>query len=479
MRFDNLIAGEAVGEVYRENRSPSDLHDVIGEFASASMADAEAAIDAAVASRAGWRHFPAGERARLLHAIGDKLLARSEELGELLSREEGKPLREGIGEAVRAGNTFKYFGGLILQPNGALYPSHRPNTSIQVSHAPVGAVGVITPWNFPLAVPAWKIAPALAYGNTVVFKPADLVPASGWALAQIIQEVGVPPGVFNLVMGRGSVVGEAIATSPHLDAVTFTGSTSVGTSLALSAIAHGNKRVQVEMGGKNSIIVLDDADLATAVEAIMDSAFGSTGQRCTATSRIIVTPGIHDALVEALRSRIAGLTVGHALEPSTDVGPVVSASQLEQDLEYIEIGRAEGAELIAGGELVEQRTKGNYLRPALFVSGSSSMRLNQEEIFGPVACVIEAADLDEAIVFANDSRYGLSAGIVTDSQAAIARFFEQVEAGLLSVNASPAVSELHVPFGGVKESGYGPREQGGYAREFYTTASTRFLTTVY
>ena len=381
--------------------------------------------------------------------------------------------------SVRAGNTFKYFAGQVLQPSGALYPSHRPDTTIQVSHAPVGAVGVITPWNFPLAVPAWKIAPALAYGNTVVFKPADLVPASGWALAQIIQEAGVPAGVFNLVMGRGSVVGEAIATSRQLDAVSFTGSTAVGTALAQSAIAHGNKRVQAEMGGKNSIIVLDDADLATAVEAIVDSAFFSTGQRCTATSRIIVTPGIHDRLVDGLRARMAGLTVGHALEASTDIGPVASEAQLAQDLDYLRIGRDEGAELVAGGDLVDAGTTGNFLRPALFTGGTSGMRLNQEEIFGPVACVIEAADLDEAIAVANDSRYGLSAGIVTGSQAAITRFLDGIEAGLVSVNASPAVSELHVPFGGVKESSYGPREQGGYAREFYTTASTRYVTTIF
>lgn len=479
VQFNNLIAGESVSGEYRENRSPSDFSDVVGEFASASAADTVAAIDAAVDARAAWGRFPIGERVRIMHSIGDKLLDRAQELGEILSREEGKPLRDGIGEVVRAGNTFKYFAGQILQPCGELYPSHRPNTTIQVFHAPVGVVGVITPWNFPMAVPAWKIAPALAYGNAVVFKPADLVPASGWALAQVIQESGLPAGVFNLVMGRGSVVGEVIVTSPHLDAVTFTGSTAVGTALAQSAIAHGNKRVQVEMGGKNSIVVLDDADLGTAVAAIIDSAFGSTGQRCTATSRIIVTPGIHDALVDGLRARMAELKVGHALEASTDIGPVASESQLAQDLEYIRIGRAEGAELVTGGNLVESSSDGNYLQPALFVGGTSGMRLNQEEIFGPVACVIEATDVDEAIAIANDSRYGLSTGIVTGSQVAINRFFDEVEAGLVSVNTSPAVSELHVPFGGVKESGYGPREQGRYAREFYTTSSTRYVTTVY
>lgn len=478
MRYDNLIAGQHVGGAYRENRNPSDHSDVIGEYASATATDTEAAIDAAVSKRASWRRVPAGERMRLLDSIGDSILRHSAELGETLSREEGKPLLEGIAEATRAGNTFKYFAAQVLQPTGSLFASHRPDTTIQVSHAPVGAVGIITPWNFPLAVPAWKIAPALAYGNTVVFKPADLVPASAWALAQIIHEAGVPAGVFNLVMGRGSVVGDAIAGSDRLDAVSFTGSTSVGTGLAQQSIAHGNKRVQVEMGGKNSIVVLDDADLDTAVAAIIDSAFGSTGQRCTATSRIIVTPGIHDALVDGLQRRMLQLRVGHALDAGTDIGPVASESQLAQDLDYIRTGTEEGAELVAGGSLVEAPTRGNFLQPTLFAGGRSEMRLNQEEIFGPVACVIPALDLDDAIAIANDSRYGLSSGIVTGSHSAISRFTEQVEAGLVSVNASPAISELHVPFGGVKASGYGSREQGGYAREFYTTVSTRYITSI-
>lgn len=478
MRNDNLIAGESVGETYQENRNPSDHSDVIGEYASATVADTEAAINAAVENRQSWRRVGVGERMRLLNVIGDTILRRSAELGETLSREEGKPLRDGIAEASRAGNTFTYFAAQLLQPTGTVFNSHRPDTTIHVSHGPVGAVGIITPWNFPLAVPAWKIAPALAYGNTVVFKPAELVSASGWALAQIIREAGVPDGVFNLVMGRGSVVGETIAGSRLLDAVSFTGSTSVGTALALRSIENGNKRVQVEMGGKNSIIVLDDADLDTAVSAIIDSAFGSTGQRCTATSRIIATPGIHDALVDGIRQRMLGMRVGHALDPETDIGPVASEAQLEIDLDYIRIGAQEGAELVAGGSLVEARTRGNFLQPALFTGGTSGMRINQEEIFGPVACVIRAADLDEAISVANDSRYGLSSGIITGSQSAISRFTEEIEAGLISVNASPAISELHVPFGGVKESGYGPREQGGYAREFFTSVSTRYLTSI-
>lgn len=479
MQYDNLIGGESVGGTYRPNVSPSDHGDTIGQYASATAADTEVAIDAAVSAKTAWKRVSTVERMRLLNTVGEALLAQSAELGETLSREEGKPLREGIAEAARAGSTFKYFAAQLLQPTGSVFNSHRPDTAVHVSHSPVGAVGIITPWNFPLAVPAWKIAPALAYGNTVVFKPAELVPASAWALTQIIREAGIPDGVFNLVMGRGSIVGDAIAGSSRLDAVSFTGSTEVGTAIALRSIENGNKRVQAEMGGKNSIIVLDDADLETAVAVIVDSAFSSTGQRCTATSRIIATPGIYSALVDGIRRRMLSLRVGHSLDPETDIGPVASESQLAQDLDYIRIGADEGAELVAGGALIDARTPGNFLQPTLFAGGTSRMRINQEEIFGPVACVIEVADLDEAIAVANDSRYGLSSGIITNSLSAITHFTDEIEAGIVAVNTPPANTELHVPFGGVKESGLGPREQGGYARDFYTTVSTRYITTVH
>lgn len=477
MQHKNLIAGVWVAEQYSINTSPSDATDVVGEFGSATEEETAMAIAAAVESKAMWKNFSDADRADLLDSIGNAILSRKHELGEMLSREEGKVRAEGVAEAVRAGNTFKYFAGQVFNAVGSNYRSRRANTSIQVDHGPVGAVGIITPWNFPLAVPAWKIAPALAYGNTVVFKPAEIVSASGWQLASIIHEVGVPSGVFNLVMGRGSVVGSVMANSLDLDAITFTGSTEVGLALAQASIAHGNKRVQAELGGKNSVVVLDDAKLDVAVDAIVDSAFGSTGQRCTASSRIIATPGIYHELVDRLAERVSGLRVGHALDESSQIGPVASEQQLDRDLGYLRIGREEGARLVVGGERLERDTAGNFLRPALFADGGSRMRINQEEIFGPVACVIPVSDQDEAVAVANDTEFGLSSGLFSESHNAISAFMDQIDAGLISVNCSPAISEPHAPFGGNKMSGFGPREQGTYAREFYTTVTTRYIAT--
>ncbi len=477
MQHKNLIAGEWCAEQYSINVSPSDATDVIGEFASATEAETAHAIAAAAESRRSWKNFSDSDRADILDAIGAAILARKQELGEVLSREEGKVLPEGVAEAVRAGNTFKFFAGQVFGSVGARYRSRRANTSVHVVHAPVGAVGIITPWNFPLAVPAWKIAPALAYGNTVVFKPAEIVSASGWKLAEIIHEAGVPAGVFNLVMGRGSVVGNAMANSTDLDAITFTGSTEVGLALAQTSIARGNKRVQAELGGKNSVVVLDDARLDIAVSAIVDSAFGSTGQRCTASSRIIATGGIYHELVDRLSERVSSLRVGHALDESSQIGPVASEEQLDQDLNYLNVGLAEGARLMTGGQRVERGTRGNYLQPALFADGNSRMRINQEEIFGPIACVIPASDADEALAVANDTQFGLSSGIFSESHNAITAFLDGIDAGLVSVNCSPAISEPHAPFGGTKMSGFGPREQGTYAREFYTTVATRYIAT--
>ncbi|MEX1080288.1 MAG: aldehyde dehydrogenase family protein [Homoserinimonas sp.] len=478
MQFQNLIGGRWRGEQYTENVNPSDTTDVIGEYASATADDTHEAIQAAVAARVPWRDFPPAERVTVLRRIGNTILERRSELGAALSREEGKILSEGIGEATRAGNTFLYYASQIEQERGSVYASSRAGTSIHTIRKPVGAVGIITPWNFPLAIPAWKIAPALAYGNTVVFKPADLVPSSAWLLAEIIHQAGVPDGVFNLVMGKGRIVGDAMAKSPELNAISFTGSTSTGLGIARDGIANGPKRIQTEMGGKNSLIVLDDADLATAVDAVVDGAFVSTGQRCTATSRVIATPGIYAELIHGVAKRMESLRVGHALDSGSDIGPLASQAQFEQVSEYIALGKSEGAELVAGGVSVEGRTSGYYLTPALFAAGTSRMRINQEEIFGPVVCVMEAADLDDAITTANDTAYGLTAGIITDSHQAITRFQRDMDAGMLHVNRSTALTELHVPFGGSKSSSYGPREQGTAARDFFTTVSTAYTTTV-
>lgn len=473
-----LIGGEWVaGETTTLNQNPSDLDSPLGEYGLASLAQADDAIAAASAAAPAWARSTPAARAELLTGVAERLWQRREELGEQLSLEEGKTRAEGIGEAVRASRTFAYFANMLFTPQGETLNSWRPDTSLHTRRRPVGVVGVISPWNFPLAVPAWKIAPALAAGNAVVFKPAEAVPASAWSLAQIIHEAGAPAGVFNLVTGAGRVVGERFATHPEVAAVTFTGSTRVGQHLLATAHASGNRRVQAEMGGKNPIVIADDADLDLAVAAVLDSCFGSTGQRCTASSRIVATAGIHDRLVDAVAEGMAGLQVGHALDPATTTGPVALAAQLETDLHYLELGTREGAELVRGGRILERDTSGHYLEPALFVGGRSDMRINQEEIFGPVACVIRAEGLDEAIDIANDVPYGLSSGIVTGSLQTSERFQREARAGLISVNCSPAVSEPQAPFGGVKASSYGPREQGPRGLDFYTEVSTHFVYT--
>jgi len=417
------------------------------------------------------RRHPGGADA--LDKIGNEILARKEELGTLLAREEGKTKPEGIGEAARAGNIFKFFAGECLRLSGEIVPSVRPGIGVEITREAVGVVGLITPWNFPIAIPAWKVAPALAHGNCVVLKPADLVPGCAWALADIISRSGIPAGVFNLVMGRGSVIGDALVNHPGIDAVSFTGSQGVGSRIA-QACATGLKKFQLEMGGKNPQVVLDDADLKTAVELCVQSAFFSTGQRCTASSRLIVTQGIYPKFIEAIKERMAALKVGDAMGQGIDIGPVSSQSQLEQDLSYVEIGKAEGALLAAGGERLKLSTDGFYMAPALFSESASAMRINREEIFGPVASVIRVKDYEEALATANDTPFGLSAGIATTSLKYATHFKRHSQAGMVMVNLPTAGVDYHVPFGGRKGSSYGPREQGRYAQEFFTTVKTAY-----
>lgn len=470
----NWIAGEWVdGDDASRNVNPSDLNDLVGEFARASTRQVHSAIEAAAHARASWRDAGIMRRYEILERAGSEILERKDELGELLSREEGKTLAEGIGEVMRAGHVFKWFAGEALRPAGELIESVRPGLSVEITREPVGVVGLITPWNFPMAIPAWKIAGALAYGNTVVFKPADSVPASAWALTDILVRAGVPGGVFNLVMGRGSVVGETIVNHNEVSAVSFTGSQEVGHRLAGQLIGRLAK-VQLEMGGKNPLIVLDDADLDIAVEVAVQGAYYSTGQRCTASSRLIVTAGIHDAFVSALAKRLERVRVGHALDPQTDIGPVAEAKQLRGNLDYVALGKAEGAELVYGGDTVERPTPGHYMRPALFVQGRNDMRIAREEIFGPVACVIPAQDFEQALEIANDTPFGLSSGIVTTSLKHATAFKRRSAAGMAMVNTPTAGVDFHVPFGGRKQSSYGPREQGRYAAEFYTTVKTAY-----
>jgi aldehyde dehydrogenase (NAD+) len=358
--------------------------------------------------------------------------------------------------------------------NGEKGDSVRPGIEVEVTREPVGVVAIITPWNFPLAIPAWKIAPALAYGNCVIFKPAELVPASPWLLADIVQRAGLPVGVLNLVMGPGARLGARLASSPHIDAVSFTGSRDVGPGVAALAVQSG-MRVQLEMGGKNPLLVLDDADMDTAVSVAVNGAFFQAGQRCTASSRVIVTEAIHDRFVAAVVSRMKTLVVDDALKSGTDIGPVVDEKQLTKNMEYVDIGRREGAQLVTGGERLSRDTEGYYMAPALFTDTTQDMRINQEEIFGPVAAVIRVRDYDEGLAVANATPFGLSAGIVTTSLKYANHFKRNSESGLVMVNLPTAGLDYHVPFGGRKQSSYGAREQGTYAKEFYTIVKTAYI----
>lgn len=470
----NFIAGEWVeGDDSSPNINPSDLNDVVGHFAKASANQAQQAITAARAAFTSWSQSTPQQRFDLLDQVGSKILARKEELGMLLAREEGKTLPEAIGEVARAGQIFKFFAGEALRVNGEIVPSVRAGLTVEITREPLGVIGVITPWNFPIAIPAWKIAPALAFGNCVIVKPADLVPASTWELVKMIADAGAPAGVINLVMGSGSIVGEAMVQSTDVDAISFTGSVATGQAIAAKCVASG-KKFQLEMGGKNPMVILDDADIDTAVEACINGSFYSTGQRCTASSRLIVTAGIHDRFVEAMQSRMSTLRVGHALDPKTQIGPVVDASQLAQDERYIEIARCEGGSVF-GGNRVETATRGFFLAPALVTNTQPGMTINREEVFGPVASIIQVRDYDEALSVANDTRFGLSSGICTTSLKYASHFKRFSQSGMVMINTATAGVDYHVPFGGRKGSSFGPREQGSYAREFYTTVKTTYV----
>lgn len=473
-KYDNLIGGQWVaGTSYTPNINPSNLADLIGDYTQASAAQLDAAVQAARAAFPAWSTSGIQARADALDKIGTEILARREELGTLLAREEGKTKAEGIGEAARAGNIFKFFAGECLRLTGEVVPSVRPGIGVEITREPVGVIGLITPWNFPIAIPAWKVAPALAYGNCVVLKPADLVPGCAWALAEIISRSGIPAGVFNLVMGRGSVIGDPLVNHPDVNAISFTGSQGVGGRIAQQC-AVNLKKVQLEMGGKNPQVILDDADLAQAVELSVQSAFFSTGQRCTASSRLIVTDGIYPKFVEAVKARMAGLKIGDALQAGIDIGPVSSLSQLEQDLSYVGIGQAEGAVLVAGGERLKLATDGFYMAPALLTDTTANMRINREEVFGPVASIIRVKGYEEALAESNNTPFGLSAGISTTSLKYATHFKRHSQAGMVMVNLPTAGVDYHVPFGGRKGSSFGSREQGKYAQEFFTTVKTAY-----
>jgi aldehyde dehydrogenase (NAD+) len=472
-RFKNFINGRwDTGVTTGTSENPSDLSEPVGDYARADVHQAEHAIRAAAEAAGQWSVSTPQRRFDALDQIGSEILARKDELGELLAREEGKTLAEAVGEAARAGNIFKFFAGEALRGGGEKLASVRPGVEVDITREPVGVVGIIAPWNFPLAIPAWKIAPALAHGNTVVFKPAELVPGCAWALADIISRAGLPAGAFNLVNGSGRQVGQALLDHELVDAISFTGSQATGAAV-LAATARRGAKVQLEMGGKNPLVVLADADLDLAVDCALQGAFFSTGQRCTASSRLIVEAAVHDAFVARLRERIRTLKVGHALEKGTQIGPVASRAQLEQNLSYLEIGRQEGAELLVGGDTLERPTRGHYMNPALLLARPEH-RIAREEIFGPVAVVLKADAYDHALALANDTPFGLCAGVCTTSLKHATHFKRHAKVGMVMVNLPTAGVDFHVPFGGRKSSSHGPREQGRYAAEFYTTVKTAY-----
>jgi aldehyde dehydrogenase (NAD+) len=469
----SLVGGEAVvGTEERPNVNPSDLSDVVAIASLAGTDVAEAAIAAAADAFPTWSRSTPWQRAEVLDRAGTEIIARADELGDLLAREEGKTYPEARGEVVRAAQILKYFAGVALQPHGQALDSVRPGIEVTVTREPVGVVSVITPWNFPIAIPAWKIAPALAFGNAVVFKPADLVPGSAWELVDILTRAGLPAGALNLVLGRGSQVGPVLTGHRDVAAVTFTGSVDTGRGIMVSTAGQGTK-IQLELGGKNPLVVTERADLAVAVECAVQGGFGSTGQRCTASSILVVTDGVHDAFIEAMTARMAAWRVGDARADRTDMGPVVDASQLAQDEHYLSLARGEGAEII-GGQRVEGPADGHYLAPALAVGTAIGDTINREEVFGPVMSVVRVADYDEALAAANASTMNLSAGICTSDLAEASHFKRNSKAGMVMVNLPTAGVDFHVPFGGRGESSHGPREQGTAAVEFFTTSKTAY-----
>ena len=473
MKLTHFIGGKEVeADTPFTSINPSNTDEVVASYPAGGKAEVDAAAAAARAAFPAWSMASPELRSDLLDKVGNTIMARAAELGELLSREEGKTRPEGMGEVMRAARIFKYFGGEALRRHGQTLESTRPGLDVEIWREAVGVYGLITPWNFPIAIPAWKSAPALAFGNTVVLKPATPTPAIAHAFAQILLESGIPAGVFNLVIGEGDV-GRAIVNHDGIDGISFTGSQVVGASVAEGA-AKRQARVQLEMGGKNPLVVLDDADLERAVTCAIDGAFYATGQRCTASSRIIVTEGIHDRFVAALAERAKSLKVGDALDPETKIGPAVSHDQLDQNLRYVQIARDEGGKVLTGGEALTLGKRGYYMAPTVIADTAPDQRINCEEVFGPVASTVKVRDYEEALEIANRGQFGLSAGIVTNSLKHARDFRRNVRAGMVMINLPTAGVDYHVPFGGTRKSSYGAREQGFAAVDFFTQIKTAY-----
>ncbi|MGO9272755.1 MAG: aldehyde dehydrogenase family protein [Terriglobia bacterium] len=477
--FHNYIDGQWVearsGKTF-PNLNPANTDETVGLFQASGAEDVEAAVEAAVKAQPAWAGLPAPRRGEYLFKAAEILESRLAKLGEEMTREEGKTLPESKGEVKRAINIFRYFGGEGARQFSYQIPSERENVFCYTLRKPLGVVGLITPWNFPSAIPAWKMTPALVAGNTVVIKPASLAPLSAYRLVEALHEAGIPAGVLNYVTGGGGAVGNAITEHPALRALSFTGSCDVGNHLN-AKLAARKIRSQFEMGGKNPTIVLKDADLDAAADILVNGAFFSTGQKCTACSRAIIEKAIYDPLVERLVEKTKKLKVGNGLDPDVAIGPAVDANQLETDLKYIEIGKQEGARLLCGGNRLTggPYDKGYFIEPTIFDGVTPEMRIAQEEIFGPVLALMAANDFDDAMRLANGVKFGLSASIVSKDLTRVHQFINRIESGLITVNLPTAGVEYQLPFGGTKESSFGMREQGPAALDFYTEPRTVYL----
>ena len=464
-------------------RNPADASQVIADFPAAQADDALRAIETAHDAFPAWAALPAPERGRVLWRAADIARERLEEIARVMSFEEGKILRESRGEVKKGISLLEYYAGEGYRIGGRTLPSEVADTQTYTLRRPLGVVGLITPWNFPWAIPVWKIAPALVAGNTAVFKPASLTPGTAALFVEILAEAGLPPGVLNMVVGSGRAIGDPIVDDPRVRAVSFTGSNSVGMKLNERAARRG-LRVTLEMGGKNAVIVMDDADLDAAATAIASGAFGATGQRCTATSRVIVLPQVEDALLERVLAKAKALRIGPGLDEATDLAPAVDEEQYQTDLRYIEVAKAEGAELVFGGATpgdgassdgASNDTRGWFVQPTVFRNVRPEMRIFKEEVFGPVLSVARAKDFDEAVAMANAVDFGLAASIFTRDVNRVMRYIERIEVGMVHVNEPTIGGEAQLPFGGAKQTGVGPREMGEEGLHFFTELKTVFL----
>jgi alpha-ketoglutaric semialdehyde dehydrogenase len=470
--YQNFIGGEWVkssSSKSASNVNPADTDDIIGDIPLASRDEARRAVEAAAEAFPRWRSTPAPARGKIVAQAARLLEQNKEEIAQILTREEGKTIAESRGELQRSINVADFCAGESRRMTGETIPSELPLNFAYTIKQPLGVVACVTPWNFPVAIPVWKIAPALVAGNSVVFKPATLTPATATRIVQIFEEAGIPPGVLNLILGSGSEAGDEIINHPAVKAVSFTGSNGVGIRLYEQASRRGAK-VQCEMGGKNPVVVLEDADIDLAVESTVQGAFGSSGQRCTATSRAVVVNEIADDFVKRIAKRAESMKLGRGSDPKTEMGPSVDENQFKTVLSYINIGREDGATLVCGGERAtgDGLDRGYFLKPTMFDHVKPDMRIAREEVFGPVLSVLRVKDFDEAMQVANDSEFGLSSSIFSNDAARIFRFVDEIETGMTHINSPTTGGEAHIPFGGIKGTGIGDREQGSTALDFYT-----------